>query len=234
MQTILIVGANRGLGLEFVRQYAADGNRVIATCRTPAEADELRALAANAEGRVTIHPLEVTDPASIAAFKSVITNQPIDIAIANAGIYGGDKTGGGQGWDRMNFDAWANTFAVNTMGPLRVAQAVYENLKAGKGGIFVAVSSQMGSNAGASSGSYAYRTSKAALNKLISTLASEWKADGLIAVPVHPGWVQTDMGGANASLKPAESIAGLRKTIAGLTPETSGQFFNYDGTVLPW
>lgn len=234
MPTILIAGANRGLGLEFVRQYAADGARVIAACRSPMQADDLVALAASSKGLVTVHPLEITDQLSVDALKAVISNQPIDIVIANAGIYGSDRDGKGQGWEDMDFNAWANTFAVNTMGPLRLAQIVRSNLLAGEGKTFVAISSQMGSNAGAGGGAYAYRTSKAALNKLISTMAGEWKADGLIAVPMHPGWVRTDMGGENAHLSVEESIAAMRATITKLRTTDSGRFLNYDGSTLPW
>jgi len=230
MSTILIAGANRGLGLEFVRQYAAAGERVIATCRVPAKADALVTIAAGSGGRVTVHPLEMTEDSSIRAFKSVIADQPIDVAIANAGIYGGNR----QGWDDMDFDAWTRTFAVNTMAPLRLAQIVHDNLKAGAGKTFVAITSQMGSNAGSSSGMHAYRTSKAALNKLISTLAQEWRSDGLIAVPVHPGWVRTDMGGPSAPLSPEESVSAMRRTIGALKPADSGRFLNYDGAALPW
>jgi NAD(P)-dependent dehydrogenase (short-subunit alcohol dehydrogenase family) len=230
MSTVLIAGANRGLGLEFVRQYAAVGDRVIAACRTPAKADALVAIAASSGGKVTVHPLEMTEDSSIRAFKSVIGDQPIDVAIANAGIYGGNR----QGWNDMDFDAWARTFAVNTMAPLRLAQIVYGNLKAGKGKTFVGITSQMGSNAGASTGMHAYRTSKAALNKLVSTLATEWRGDGIIAVPMHPGWVRTDMGGANAPLSPEESVGSMRDAIAGLKPDDSGRFLNYDGSTLPW
>jgi len=230
MSTVLIAGANRGLGLEFVRQYAAAGDRVIAACRTPIKADALVAIAATSGGRVTVHPLEMTEDSSIRAFKSVLGNQPVDVAIANAGIYGGNR----QGWDDMDFDAWTRTFAVNTMAPLRLAQVVHANLKAGSGRKFVAITSQMGSNEGSSTGMHAYRTSKAALNKLVSTLATEWRGEGIIAVPMHPGWVRTDMGGPNAPLSPEESVAAMRASIAALKPSDSGRFLNYDGTSLPW
>jgi NAD(P)-dependent dehydrogenase (short-subunit alcohol dehydrogenase family) len=230
MSTVLIAGANRGLGLEFARQYAAAGDRVIATCRAPAKADALVAIAASSGGRVTVHPLEMTEDSSIRAFKSVLGDQPIDIAIANAGIYGGNR----QGWNDMDFDAWARTLAVNTMAPLRLAQIVHTNLKAGKGKTFVAITSQMGSNVGSSTGMHAYRTSKAALNKLLSTLAQEWRNDGLVVVPLHPGWVRTDMGGPSAPLAPEESVSAMRTTIAGLKPADSGRFLNYDGSDLPW
>lgn len=229
MPTILVTGANRGLGLEFVRQYAADGDRVIAACRTPVKADALVAIAAASGGRVTVHPLDVTEEGSVAAFKSVLGDQPLDIVIANAGTYGGAR----QDWDDMDFDAWARTLAVNLMAPMRLAGITHRNLAA-HGGKFIAITSGMGSNANAGGGMHAYRTSKAGLNKLVSTLAQDWRSDGIVAVPVSPGWVKTDMGGPDAPLSPAQSVGAMRKVIAGLTLAQSGKLFDYDGAALAW
>ena len=229
MPTILVTGANRGLGLEFVRQYAADGDRVIAACRTPVKADALVAIAAASGGRVTVHPLDVTEEGSVAAFKSVLGDQPLDIVIANAGTYGGAR----QDWDDMDFDAWARTLAVNLMAPMRLAGITHRNLAA-HGGKFIAITSGMGSNANAGGGMHAYRTSKAGLNKLVSTLAQDWRSDGIVAVPISPGWVKTDMGGPDALLSPAQSVGAMRKVIAGLTLAQSGKLFDYDGAALAW
>jgi len=230
MPTVLVTGANRGLGLEFVRQYAADGARVIAACRTPVRADALTAIAAGSQGRITVHPLDVTEEASVAGFKSVLGTQAIDVVIANAGTYGGSR----QDWDDMDYDAWARTLAVNLMAPLRLAQIVHRNLLAGTGKKFIAITSGMGSNKSPGGGMHGYRTSKAALNKLISTLAQDWSADGIIAVSVSPGWVKTDMGGPEAPLAPAESVAAMRTFIGALTPDRSGHMIDYDGTPLAW
>jgi len=229
LPTILVTGANRGLGLEFVRQYAADGDRVIAACRTPVKADALVAIAAASGGRVTVHPLDVTEEGSVAAFKSVLGDQPLDIVIANAGTYGGAR----QDWDDMDFDAWARTLAVNLMAPMRLAGITHRNLAA-HGGKFIAITSGMGSNANAGGGMHAYRTSKAGLNKLVSTLAQDWRSDGIVAVPISPGWVKTDMGGPDAPLSPAQSVGAMRKVIAGLTLAQSGKLFDYDGAALAW
>lgn len=229
MPTILVTGANRGLGLEFVRQYAADGDRVIAACRTPVKADALVAIAAASGGRVTVHPLDVTEEGSVAAFKSVLGDQPLDIVIANAGTYGGAR----QDWDDMDFDAWARTLAVNLMAPMRLAGITHRNLAA-HGGKFIAITSGMGSNANAGGGMHAYRTSKAGLNKLVSTLAQDWRSDGIVAVPISPGWVKTDMGGPDAPLSPAQSVGAMRQVIAGLTLAQSGKLFDYDGAALAW
>lgn len=230
MPTVLVTGANRGLGLEFVRQYAAEGDRVIAACRTPVKADALIAIAAASGGRVTVHPLDVTEDGSVSAFKSVLGDQPIDIVIANAGIYGGTR----QNWDDMDYDAWVRTLSVNLLAPLRLARIVHDNLKRSGKGKFIAITSSMGSNASQGGGMHAYRTSKAALNRLVSTLAQDWRGDGIIAVPISPGWVQTDMGGPGAPLTPAESIGAMRRTIAGLTLARSGALFDHDGAAMAW
>ncbi len=231
MPTILVTGANRGIGLEFVRQYAAAGERVIAACRTPVKADALIAVAAVSGGRVTVHPLDVTEDGSVSAFKSVIGDQPVDVAIANAGIYGGSR----QSWQDMDYDAWVRTLAVNLIAPMRLAQIVHANLKATKGK-FVAITSSMGSNTESEGdgGMHAYRTSKAGLNKLVSTLAHDWRADGIVAVPVSPGWAKTDMGGPDAPLSPADSVAGMRRLIASLDLTQSGRLFDYDGAPMAW
>lgn len=230
MATILIAGANRGLGLEFVRQYAAAGDRVIAACRAPDRADALTALAASSKGRVTVHPLDVTDEASVQALKDVIHDQPIDIVIANAGVYGGNR----QGWSDMDFGSWMRTLAVNTLGPLRVAQITHANLKAGKGKLFVAITSGMGSNTDTGGGMHAYRTSKAALNKLCNTLALDWHRDDIVVVPVSPGWAKTDMGGPGAPLTAEQSITAMRSFFPKLTIADSGHLFDYDGSSLSW
>jgi NAD(P)-dependent dehydrogenase (short-subunit alcohol dehydrogenase family) len=230
MTTILITGANRGLGLEFVRQYLAASASVHATCRDPARSEALAALGASNPGKLIVHALDVTDASATDTLKTALRDTPLDIVIANAGIYGPAN----QSWDTMDFDAWAQVFAVNTMAPLRIAQAVQPNLVAGGRKIFVAITSQMGSNAGAGSGALAYRSSKAALNRVISAMAIDWKVHGLAAVAVHPGWVQTDMGGKNASLTPPDSIAAMRRAIDSLTLADTGRFLNYDGASLPW
>ncbi|BCW88731.1 hypothetical protein sos41_18730 [Alphaproteobacteria bacterium SO-S41] len=230
MTSVLITGANRGLGLEFVRQYAAAGARVFAACRTPADADALSAIAAGANGRVTLHPLDVTDDTSVQALKAVLKGHPLDIVIANAGSYGGDH----QTWRDMDYSAWLDLFATNTLSVLRIASIVHDGLAAGTGKRFIAITSGMGSNADKGGGQLAYRTSKAAVNKLVSTLAQDWRSDGIIAVPVSPGWVRTDMGGPGAPLSPEQSIGAMRAAIDRLTPADSGKLIDYDGSPQRW
>ncbi len=227
MTTVLIAGANRGLGLEFARQYAADGATVIAGVRKPDQATELKAIT----GGVQVHQLDLTDPASVAAFKQAVGDTPVDIVIANAGVSG---PGGQQRLGELDYDGWLNTFAVNTLGPVRLAEAMADNLKRGSDKKLVAITSQLGSTEENTGGFFAYRSSKAALNNAWRGIAAALKDDGVTVVVMHPGWVQTDMGGQGASLKPPESIGGMRRVIAGLRSADTGRFYNYDGSERPW
>lgn len=224
MTTVLITGANRGLGLEFVRQYRGDGADVIACCRHPANADSLNALA------VKVMELDVTDPASIESLAAALKGSPIDILIANAGIWGPEH----QGADECDFDRTIEVLTVNSVGPWRVARALKANLVAGRDKKLVVITSKMGSISDSSGGSIAYRASKAALNMIMHAVAKEWGRDGLKVGIFHPGWVQTDMGGPGAPLSVVQSITGLRARIAELSPRTSGRFIDYAGKEIGW
>lgn len=230
MNTVVITGTNRGIGLELVRQYADARDMVIACCRRPNEAEDLKAVTVGKEGRVSIHQLDVADAKSIAALRDHIGDTPIDILINNAGTMGGDT----QRAFEMDYDAWQETFAVNTIGPFRVIEALKDAISKSSAPKIVTVSSQMGALNLKGTGSYAYRSSKAAVNKVMQVLAEDLRPDGIIVIPVHPGWVQTDMGGPNAEISTEESASGLRKLIAGLTLAESGQFFNWNGTPHEW
>jgi NAD(P)-dependent dehydrogenase (short-subunit alcohol dehydrogenase family) len=222
--TVLITGANRGLGLEFARQYAADGWQVIGTARQPAAAAELNAL------DVRVLPLDVTDPESVAALASALDGHPIDLLINNAGIFPRVDS-----LSEADFDAVAWTYAVNTIGPMRVTRALMPNLKLGEARQVVSITSGLGSIANNTSGRYyGYRESKAALNMFTRTLAAELADDGYTCVVLSPGWVRTDMGGPNANLSPEQSITGMRSVIAKLTPADSGTYWNWNGETLPW
>ena len=229
MRTILISGANRGLGLELTRQYLADGERVIAGVRDPAKAGELKALAG--QDRLAIHRLDVTDAASVAAFRREVADQPIDILIANAGVYGGDRQ---NRLGDIDFDEWAQVFAVNTLGPVRLAEAFLDNVAAGRDRKMVAVTSLMGSTADSSGGQLVYRSTKAALNNAWHNLALMLKGRGIACYPVHPGWVQTDMGGPSAPLTPDKAMSSLRAHIDRWTLADSGRYLSWDGKELPW
>lgn len=224
MTTTLITGANRGIGLELTRQYAALGHDVIACCRNPEAATDLKAI----DG-IDIHPLDVTDDASVKALASVLEGRPIDVLINNAGIMSES-----QSLDRMDYEGWSSSFEVNAISPFRVSTVLLPNIRAGNNPCIINITSLMGSLAGTSTGAYAYRSSKAAANKVSQVLAQELKGDRITVCPMHPGWVQTDMGGSAAPVTAEESAAGLIRVIAGLTLEESGRFFQYDGEELPW
>ena len=227
---VLVTGANRGLGLEFVKQYAEDGAMVFACCRDPGSAKALRRISDEAGGKVSFHALEVTDAKSVGALGKAFTDEPIDVVINNAGIYGPAN----QSADDMDFDGWAKTFAVNTLAPLRVAQAFHASLKKGRGKKLVTITSRMGSTRENGGGYLAYRSSKAAVNNAMRGVSLGWKDDGIIVTLLHPGWVKTDMGGRNADLEPHESVAGMRRVIAKLSASDSGRFLDYRGEELPW
>lgn len=230
MSSVLITGANRGIGLEFVRQYAADGWRVFAGCRAPDAAVELAQLAADHPGMVSVHGLDVTKPGTIAALAADLSEESIDVLINNAGIAGP----GGDG-DGTDFDGFAKTLDINTLGPVRVSEAFADHVAGSDSKIIVSLSSGMGSIADNTSGGYlAYRTSKAALNMAVRTLAHDYAGWGIVAIVLNPGWVQTDMGGASAARTPAESVRAMRSVIAGLSTTDSGKFFNHTGKEFPW
>ncbi|MGB8366029.1 MAG: SDR family oxidoreductase [Rhizomicrobium sp.] len=227
---VLVTGANRGLGLEFVRQFVQDGATVFACCRAPGTAKLLRKINDEAAGKVSVHALDVTSPTSIAALAEAIAAEPIDLLINNAGIYGPAR----QSADAMDYDGWARTFAVNSMAPLRIAQAFRENLRKGRGKKLVTITSSLGSMEQHDGAVFAYRASKAAVNNVMHGLAMAWKKDAITVALLHPGWVKTDMGGKHADLEPHESIAGMKRVIATLTLADSGKFFDYAGAEVPW
>lgn len=224
MTTVLITGANRGLGLEFCRQYKQEGADVIACCRRPEKAAALAALG------VRIEELNVTDSASIVRLADALKNTPIDILISNAGIWGPEQ----QGAADCPPEAMIDVFTVNTVAPLMLARALKPNLIAGHGKKLVVLTSKMGSISDSSGGVVAYRASKAALNIVMHGLAKEWAREGLLVGVLHPGWVRTDMGGPNAPLDAVASIAGLKQRIAELNAATSGRFIDYAGKEIGW
>ncbi len=223
MSTLLITGANRGLGLEFARQYAVDSWDVIATCRDPAGAEELRGI-----GGVRIEALDMMDRPAVARFGDRLGETILDVFIANAGVMGPRG-----GMDPDYVEEWIETLAVNAVAPVLLAHALKDRIA--RGGKAVAVTSKMGSIAdNGSGGAYAYRSSKAALNAAWRSLALDCREAGIHAAMLHPGWVRTRMGGPNGLIDPPQSVAGMREVIAGLGPDNSGGFFNYDGNIIPW
>ena len=229
MTTILITGANRGIGLEFVKQYAADGADVIACCRAPAKAEALNALVKTARN-MRVAALDVSDPKSVAALKADLGALPIGILINNAGVGGPRERVQGI----IDAEGWLKIFAVNAVAPVTMASAFHDNLKAGTQKKLVTITSQLGSIANHSGGAYPYHASKAAVNSFMRGLSKEWARDGIAVGLFHPGWVKTDMGGASAPVTPAQSVSGLRARIAELSPSNSGTFRDYTGKEIAW
>ena len=222
--TVLITGANRGIGLEFAKQFKAMGYDVIGTARKPDKATALKALGAS------VMQLDVTDAQSVAAMDKALTGKAIDILINNAGYlygYGGTLVS-------IDIEQFEKTLAINTIGPMRVTKALIDNLQAGRNKTVINLSSQLGSISQSSGGFYSYRASESALNMLTKTLSAEYKKQDFIFTVVHPGWVQTDMGGKSATYTVEESVSGLMKVINGLTKDDNGKFYDHKGEIIPW
>lgn len=227
MPTVLITGANRGIGLELARGYAADGYAVHACCRTPGDADELNAV----QGNIHVHALDVTDHAATDALASEVSG-PIDVLIANAGIYG--PNGEGQAFGSLDYEGMRRAFETNTFGALKTMEAFADHVAQADGGRMAAITSKMGSIDDASGGMIAYRASKAALNMAAAMTANAMAPRGVAVAVIHPGWVRTDMGGPNGLVSPEESAAGIRQVIAGLKPAEKAPFLAYDGQEIAW
>lgn len=228
MPCVLITGANRGIGLELTRRYAARGDQVIACCRHPESAASLNAVA----GRVAVRALAVDDPASVAALANGLGGQAIDLLINNAGVLGPEY--GDQTTTKMDFDGWAHTFAVNTMGPVRVMQALLPNLKAAAAGRVVTITSQMGALSLDMALGHAYSATKAAINKFMRLAALDLAKEGIAVGLIHPGWVKTDMGGPDADITVDESASGIVATVEKLDLSTTGSFWKWNGEPHGW
>jgi NAD(P)-dependent dehydrogenase (short-subunit alcohol dehydrogenase family) len=233
MPRVLITGANRGLGLEFARQYSADGWDVIATARNPKQSEELDRLAQSK--RVSLQALDVTSDDSVKHLAEVLNGTLVDLLILNSAIFtrDGNKLG------ELDFTGWRESFETNVLGAMRVAQALIQNVAASIRKQIVAISTGMGSMESLATtigfgSAYQYRSSKAALNMAMSILAKDLEPLGISVLIFSPGWVQTDMGGPNAALTPEQSIAGMRKVLEGNPVELTGKFLSYDGSTWPW
>jgi len=223
-RTVLITGANRGLGLEFARQYSEAGWTVIGTARRPDAAEDLKALG------VRVMQLDVTDQESVSRLARDLGQQPIDLLINNAGIFPMASTVA-----EIDFADIERSLDVNTIGPMRVTLALLPNLRRGDAKLIVNITSNLGSITDNNSGRfYGYRESKAALNMFTRSLAAELRDEGFVCIVMNPGWVQTDMGGPNAPLQAPDSIAGMRAVIDRLTPADSGTFWTHEGQQMPW
>ncbi len=233
--TVLITGANRGLGLEFARQYAARDYRVIATARRPDEATELQALKAR-HPKLVIEQLDVTDFAGIDALAGKYRDQPIDILINNAGVTG--EPFQTQVFGKIDYKAFDPVMHVNVLAPLKMTEAFIGNVEASRQKKVITVSSSMGSIAKSFGTGYFYRSSKSAVNMIMYSLSKDLKARGIIIGLVNPGPTDTDMMAVfrgRAKLRPVDAAtADMIRNIDGLTPETSGAYLQYDGSQLPW
>jgi NAD(P)-dependent dehydrogenase (short-subunit alcohol dehydrogenase family) len=224
--TVLITGASRGLGLEFARQYAADGWRVIGCCRAPDEASELKSLGR----KVEVRALDVASQDSIQHLAKALAGTPIDVLINNAGIHGDRRAFG-----ETDVALWKKTFEVNTIAPVQVLAALLENVTSSTQKKVANISSKVGSiGDGPSGGSYAYRSSKTALNMAMANAAHELQNHGITVLLLHPGWVQTDMGGPTAPVTIEQSITGMRRVIDKATHAETGHFYDYTGRQIPW
>lgn len=225
---VLITGANRGIGLEFTRQYAADGWEVLACCRDPESAAALQTLA-SASKNIQVIALDVGNFSQIDSLALQLKNEAIDVLINNAGVYPHSNFGD------TNYEDWAEAFKVNSMAPLKMAEAFVQHIARSQLKKIATLSSKMGSIDDNTSGeSYIYRTSKTAVNMAMKSLSIDLKPYGISVVTLHPGWVQTDMGGANGLINTQTSVTGLRQVIADLSLQSTGQFIAFDGKSINW
>lgn len=232
METTLITGANRGIGLEFSRQLAEDGWCVLACSRDLEKSDALNKLAAEYPERITLYALDVTDHGQIEKLSQTLANKPIDLLINNAGVFPdiNDRSFG-----QTDYDSWAHAFLVNTMAPLKMAEEFIAQITQSSRKTIVTITSKMGSVAdNGRGGSYIYRSSKSAVNMVIKSIAIDLESNDIISVLLHPGWVRTDMGGPSGLISVEQSVSGMLSVIREVTSADSGKFIAYDGQIVPW
>lgn len=230
MASYLVTGSNRGIGLEFVKQLLERGDTVLATCRDIDRAEDLRELQLNSE-KLELFELDVADPESRSNFPKRLMGRDIDVFINNAGVYGPR----GASFGKVDGKEWADVMLVNSIAPILLTQLLIDNFRKGRGKKLVYITSKMGSIAdNQGGGQYIYRSSKTALNAAVKSLSIDLADAGFAVGLIHPGWVQTDMGGPNALIDTKTSVSGMLGVIDDLELANSGQFFNYDGQVIPW
>lgn len=231
MQRVLITGANRGIGLEFARQYVRSGWDVYAATRRPGDAEELTDLRQQNKTSLHILKMDITDEDTIDQSYEELRSRvdSLDLLLNNAGVYGSNEE-----FDRLTPLDFLSVFETNCVGAFQVTQTFLPAVQAATGKV-VFVTSLMGSvDDNRSGGSYPYRVSKAALNMLGKTFHEDYADEGIHSLLLHPGWVKTRMGGSGAKISPEESVEGMREVIENLDHEMSGQFRQYDGEKLPW
>jgi len=227
MATIAITGAARGIGLELTRQYAAAGDQLLAFCRNPQKADALNRLAAET-GKVRVIAMDVADDASVKRAAAEAGDASVDVLLNVAGISGPSRPE----LEASDWAMWQESFNVMTMGPLRVLQAFLPRMQAGAK--VINITSQIAASTWPTGGFYAYGAAKAGLNRMMRSVAIDLRDRGIIVGLVHPGWVQTDMGGPNAEITSQESAEGIRKVTQAWTLDRSGDFLKWNGETHPW
>lgn len=230
MPTVMITGANRGIGLEMLRQYSEAGWEVLGTCRDPAGAEAAQAIADSNPG-VTLHPLDVTDSAAVDALAGQLAGIAIDVLILNAGVMSPASNTLG----KLDAADFLRVLEVNVVAPAICAQAFRSHVAASERRTLVGIGSFLGSiGSNSDGGLYSYRSSKAGIHAVMRSLSIDLRENGVTAIAMHPGWVQTDMGGPDAAISAQESVAGMRRVIDGLKPADSGRLLTYAGEELPW
>ncbi|RZQ55080.1 short-chain dehydrogenase [Pseudoalteromonas phenolica] len=230
MKTVFITGANRGIGLALSKVFLKDNWQVIATCRDIKCADELNQLKAD-YNLLHVYELDITDYQQMAVLSSTLHDLKIDVLLNNAGLYGPK----GYGFGNCDVDAWRDVFEANVIAPTKLAEAFVSQVLNSELKIIAALSSRVGSHTeNTKGGGYIYRSSKAALNSVVKSLSNDLLPQGIKTVALHPGWVQTEMGGPNALISAQESAIGLKQVIESLSEEQSGGFYSYKGEQIPW
>jgi len=231
IKSVLITGANRGIGLEHARRFAAQGAQVFVTAWSPDDAKELRALAATKDLRVEILAYEARDAEAPERLKVALGNTPLDLLFANAGAPD-DKT---QSFGSINVESTLELIRINALAPLKLVEALADNVARSQRKVIAFQSSRLGSvTDNGAGGYYPYRIAKCALNMITKNVSIELEPRGVIVVALHPGWVRTRMGGASAPVSVEECVTGQHRLLEELKPGHSGRFFNYDGGELPW
>ena len=228
MSTVLITGANRGLGYEFVKQYSENGFEVIACCRNKNNAKDLEGLA-ETSNKIKVYELDVGNVKAIKSLSQQLQNEKIDVLINNAGIYRSSTVG------NINYDDWLESFKINTIAPHQIIINFLDQIKNSDLKKVISITSKMGSiDDNTSGGSYIYRTSKTALNSMMKSLTHDLKGQGISTLTLHPGWVRTDMGGPGGWIDAFESVQGMIKQIDKLKIDDSGKYLDYAGKSINW
>ncbi len=230
MATILVTGANRGLGIEFVEQYLNEGNEVIATYRNENSSMDLIKMG-NERSNLKLLQLDVSSNKSLNSFAENLGDSPIDIFINNAGVYGPRNSSFGN----LDEENWIPAIKINAIAPILLTQLIIKNIRSGADKKLIFITSKMGSiDDNKAGGAYVYRSSKTALNAVVKSLSVDLENEGIVVALIHPGWVKTDMGGPNALIDKDTSVKGMTEVISNLDISSTGNFYNYDGSIIPW